>query len=125
MKSTLTTNDTAEIMNEVSILRNLTHSNIARLIDVYDEPHAHMIIMEIAAGGSLLDNICKKSKYTERDVRDIIKSVLLALEYIHKHNIVHGDVVPKNILMTAGYNPQVSLHTIHQILTLLSWFTII
>jgi len=60
-------------------------------------------------GGSLQSHLKKKVTFTENEtsicnknstyyLECILVCVLLALEYLHDHDIIHGNVQPQNIL---------------------------
>lgn len=55
--------------------------------------------MELAPGGSLRSLIKKYGALSENLIKKFSKQVLLALEYLHQHNIVHGDIKCDNILL--------------------------
>ena len=43
-------------------------------------------------GGELFDRIVEKGSYTEKDASDLIKQILLAVDYLHGQGIVHRDL---------------------------------
>lgn len=43
-------------------------------------------------GGELFDRIVEKGSYTEKDASDLIRQVLLAVDYLHGQGIVHRDL---------------------------------
>jgi serine/threonine protein kinase len=38
-------------------------------------------------------------EYTERDVANIVKQILMALNYMHKENVVHRDLKMENVMV--------------------------
>ena len=88
--------------NEASMLAHLQHSNIVGLIDYVEREDGLFLIMEYVDGKGL-DEILK-SQETLIDIRlaeSIMKQILEAFQYAHKNGIVHRDVKPSNILITA------------------------
>ena len=88
--------------NEASMLAHLQHPNIVGLIDYVESEDGLFLIMEYVDGKGL-DEILK-SQETLIDIRlaeSIMKQILEAFQYAHKNGIVHRDVKPSNILITA------------------------
>ena len=54
--------------------------------------------MEVVLGGDLLQNIQKKGNFTEKKAANVIKQLLLALNFMHEKNLMHRDLKPENIL---------------------------
>ena len=84
---------------EIGIMRKLRHPNIVQLHDFFDEEDNIYIVMEYCRGGPLFKQIVNRSKYTEKDAREIFVYLLSALKYTHSMGIVHRDVKPDNILL--------------------------
>lgn len=51
------------------------------------------IVTQLATGGELFDRICEQGKFTEKDAAETIKQVLLAVDFLHKNQIVHRGTV--------------------------------
>ncbi|KAL5962324.1 Calcium/calmodulin-dependent protein kinase type 1 [Taenia solium] len=92
----------ASLKNEILVLRRLSHPNIVRLIDAFEDEDSHYLIMELVTGGELFDRIVDKGSFTEKDASDLIRQVLLATEYMHSREVVHRDLKPENLLF---YSP--------------------
>ena len=76
------------IKREIAVLKKLNHLNCIKLIDALeDETFWFLVFKEYLPIDSL-----------ERDLRLIFNDVLLGLEYIHAHDIVHLDLKPDNLL---------------------------
>ncbi|XP_022086203.1 serine/threonine-protein kinase DCLK1-like isoform X2 [Acanthaster planci] len=87
------------IQSEVSILRQVQHPNIIRLIEEFDTPSELFLVMELVKGGDLFDAITSATKYTERDAGCMVHNLCSALKYLHSMNIVHRDIKPENLLV--------------------------
>jgi serine/threonine protein kinase len=60
--------------------------------------------MEYICAGDLLSYIKKRGKLTEQVAKFIFKQIVLSLQYIHSHNIVHRDIKLDNILIDLDNN---------------------
>jgi calcium-dependent protein kinase len=49
-------------------------------------------------GGELFDRIMESSSFTEEVASSIMEQILSAVLYLHKHNIIHRDMKPENII---------------------------
>jgi serine/threonine protein kinase len=73
-----------------------------RLYETFDEGSDFYIVTELVEGGELFDRIVSKAHYTEKEARDLIKSLLETLNYMHTTGVVHRDLKPENLLLCSG-----------------------
>jgi serine/threonine protein kinase len=92
------------LKEEVAVLRMVDHPNIIKLYDFYEEPKMFYMVTELMEGGELFDRIVKKTFYTEKEARDLVKILLSALQYLHHLSIVHRDLKPENLLLKSQDN---------------------
>ena len=57
------------------------------------------VIMEQAKRGDLLEYILSRGSLPENETRSIFHGVVLAVQYLHSHNIAHRDLKCENILL--------------------------
>jgi len=56
--------------------------------------------MEYVEGGELKDLVASKiTPFNESQAKKVMKVLISAVEYIHKHNIVHQDLKLENIMI--------------------------
>lgn len=84
---------------ERDILSLLHHPFIVECYACF-QTHRHLyIVMEYVSGGELFYHIEQKGFIREEDAMIYIAEVVLALEHLHAHKIIHRDVKPENLLL--------------------------
>ncbi|HPX70150.1 MAG TPA: Stk1 family PASTA domain-containing Ser/Thr kinase [Bacillota bacterium] len=86
---------------ESQIAANLVHPNIVNVYDVGKEGNIYFIVMELIDGQPLSEIIKKEAPLEPRRAATIAKQVASALSMAHKHQLIHRDVKPHNILITS------------------------
>jgi serine/threonine protein kinase len=89
----------AQFQTEVEALKNLRHSGIIRLYDVYLTGSKIFIVMELMEGGELFDYVVQKGTLTEEEASKIVRKVTSAIAYMHSQNFIHRDLKPENLLL--------------------------
>jgi serine/threonine protein kinase len=84
----------------------LNHTNIIHIYTFDEHEGYHYLVMEIADRGSLDDRIEKEKRLPELDVLDVGIKVASALASALKHNLMHRDIKPGNILFNAEGEPK-------------------
>eukprot|EP00930_Biecheleria_cincta_P002361 TRINITY_DN103367_c0_g1_i1.p1 TRINITY_DN103367_c0_g1~~TRINITY_DN103367_c0_g1_i1.p1 ORF type:complete len:606 (+),score=136.76 TRINITY_DN103367_c0_g1_i1:60-1820(+) len=90
-----------ELETEAEIFLAMDHPHVARLVDVYESTEKLTLVMECMSGGELFDRVVEKKRFSEKDAADTLYQILLAINYIHSHGIVHRDVKLENFLYEA------------------------
>ncbi len=84
----------------------LNHTNIIHLY-TFDECDGQLyLVMELADCGSLDSRIDQEQRLPELDVLDVGIKVASALDTALKHNLLHRDIKPGNILFNADGEPK-------------------
>ena len=84
----------------------LNHTNIIHIY-LFDQHESHRyLVMELADSGSLDRRIETEGRVPELDVLDIGIKVASALGTALKHNLLHRDIKPGNILFNAESEPK-------------------
>lgn len=86
---------------EAQAAASLNHPNIVNIYDWGSQDGTYFIVMELLDGQSLKQYMNSKGIIPPAESMDIIKKVLSALNFAHKHDIIHRDVKPHNIILTS------------------------
>ncbi|EGR29750.1 hypothetical protein IMG5_149340 [Ichthyophthirius multifiliis] len=87
-----------QLFSEIKILKNLDHTNILKLIELFQDNKNYYVITEFCSGGDLLAKIIYFKIYTQKMAADFIKQIHSFLVYCHANNILHRDFKPENLL---------------------------
>jgi len=87
------------IQDEARRHQSLHHPHIVPVPDVFVAEGSTCIVMKLIEGASLATMLDKAKRLSVEESVRIIKDVLMALNYAHRHGIVHRDVKPSNILV--------------------------
>jgi calcium/calmodulin-dependent protein kinase I len=87
--------------SHLDFIRTLDHPHIVRLLAWFEGRKNIYSVFELARGGELFDRIQTEGPYDEDTSRRILASVLDGVLYLHKRLVVHRDVKPENILVSA------------------------
>ena len=95
-----------EAQNECMVLSKLrNHPNIVRVVEHFVDDGKLCIVMEYADGGDLAKRIeaqaASKTNFREDQVLDWFVQICLALKHAHDRKILHRDLKPQNIFLTA------------------------
>ena len=84
---------------EVKTLERLgSHSQIPQLLNHFEEDNEFYLVQEYIDGQSLESEIKEKGQFSESEVIALLEEVLLVLQFIHNHHVVHRDLKPDNLI---------------------------
>ena len=87
-----------KLLKEAEILSKLSHPNIVRVIEVFEENNTAYMVMDYIEGDSLKDKIKNEKLSIDTSIQYILQ-IADALEDVHAKNILHLDLKPSNILI--------------------------
>lgn len=92
--------------NERQILASLDHPNIARLLDGGTTGDGVPYFVMEYIDGPAIDRYCDERRLTIRERLELFRTVCAAVERAHRQGIVHRDIKPGNILVSADGTPK-------------------
>jgi serine/threonine-protein kinase len=95
----------ARFEREAQHLARLEHPAIARLIDAGFEHGRAWLVMEFVRG-ERIDDYCAARSLSERGIVGLIVRIAEALVAAHRELVVHSDIKPANVLVTAEGAPK-------------------
>ena len=96
----------AQFRAERQILANLDHPHIARLLDGgTTDTGLPYLVMELVEGEPI-DQYCNSRKLSIDDRLRLFLRVCSGVQYAHQHLVIHRDLKPGNIFVTADGTPK-------------------
>ncbi|MEU6895992.1 protein kinase [Streptomyces sp. NPDC046557] len=97
----------ARFRREAQAMAAISHPHVVAVHDVGDEPVPH-IVMELVDGRSLADLLRARRALPVTQALDLASQVLAGLAVAHAHGLVHRDIKPGNVLLTADGTAKVA-----------------
>lgn len=98
----------ARFQREALATSELSHPNIVSVLDVGTDQGLPYMVMEYVDGPDLKEYIRKNSPLDLHEVIRIMDQILSAVALAHKHNVIHRDLKPQNILMDKRGNVKIA-----------------
>lgn len=86
---------------EARVIARLDHPNIVRVFDTVEAFGTRFIVMERLKGATLSELIDAGADLGWDAIRIILREILLALDSSHREGLLHRDVKPSNVFLTA------------------------
>src|SRR5262249_12217631 len=99
--------DRARFQREAEAVASLRHTNIVQVHDVGDHEGRPYFTMELLEGGSLAEALAGTPQ-PARQAGALVATLAEAMQVAHKGGLVHRDLKPGNILLTADGTPKVA-----------------
>jgi serine/threonine protein kinase len=90
---------TRAFLRELNFLVSLNHPNLVCCHSIEYHPKARYLVTDYCEGGSLRNLLDSDRRLNLAVSLQLTADILRGLEYIHTHQVVHGDIKPENILL--------------------------
>ncbi|XP_074576251.1 uncharacterized protein LOC141832760 [Curcuma longa] len=84
---------------ERNLLAEVDSAYIVKLYFSFQDDEYLYLIMEYLPGGDMMTLLMRKDTLTDDEARFYVAETVLAIESIHKHNYIHRDIKPDNLLL--------------------------
>lgn len=96
----------AQAARECAVLDRVPHEHLVRMRRAFARPDGSVaLVMDLAEGGDLAELVTANGRLTEGEVATVLTPLADALAAVHHAGVVHGDLSPRNVLITAEGKP--------------------
>ncbi|GAC1475490.1 MAG: hypothetical protein PVS3B1_21110 [Ktedonobacteraceae bacterium] len=93
---------------EARTIAHLHHPHIIRVLDFGVDEQTPYLVMEYTPGGTLRSQHPRGTHLSLEQIVMYVKQIASALDYAHQQHVIHRDVKPHNLLLTANYEVMLS-----------------
>lgn len=95
----------ARFEREIELAARLDHPNIARVFDGGEADGEPYCVMEFVEG-SPVDEYARKNRLRPPEMLELMRMICEAVDHAHRRGVLHRDLKPTNILVTAEGMPK-------------------
>lgn len=101
-------NQVEHTRSERNVLEATNHPFIVTLHYAFQTPKKLYVVLEYCAGGELFFHLSQAGRFSQGRCRFYACEICLALDYLHKLNIIYRDLKPENLLLDADGHAKVT-----------------
>jgi serine/threonine-protein kinase len=91
---------------EAAVLRALDHPSVVRVLDLGSDERGRLFtVMELLEGETLLARLERRGRLPQDEVLAIARGIGAALDAVHAHGVLHGDLKPANVFLLGPDDP--------------------
>ena len=90
-------------LEEIRVTASLQHPHILPLFDSGSAEGLVWYVMPFVEGETLRSRLARERRLPVDDALQLVREMADALEYAHRHGVVHRDVKPENVLLQSGH----------------------
>lgn len=96
---------TARFAREAQMASRIDHPNVVRVLDAGRDGPVRYIVMDLVDGRDLKALIQERAPLPPSQAVWLTRQILLGLSAVHEAGLLHRDIKPQNILVTADLRP--------------------
>ncbi len=89
---------------EAEVVASLHHPHIVQVYDYGEDDGCPYLALELVEGGTLSDRL-EGNPWNVRRAAQLVEQVARAVHFAHEHGVVHRDLKPNNLLVSADGDP--------------------
>ncbi|KAK0419772.1 hypothetical protein QR680_014313 [Steinernema hermaphroditum] len=97
----------AEFVKEAKLMKRFDHPNIVRVFGVAPQEEPVMIVLELAAGGSLQSHLKNHADVSKDQLLNYCKDAARGMCYLSGRQVIHRDIAARNCLL--GKNDELKI----------------
>jgi len=90
-------------LEEIRVTASLQHPHILPLFDSGSAAGLVWYVMPFVEGETLRSRLARERRLPVDEALQLVREIADALEYAHRHGVVHRDVKPENVLLQSGH----------------------
>ena len=90
----------SSLKNEQNILKEINNDYVVNSYFIFQDKKNYYFVMEYLPGGDVY-TLLSKNNLPKKTIQLIVAETILAVNYLHNIHIIHHDIKPENILISA------------------------
>jgi len=90
------------VHNEIEVLTKISkfeNNFYANLVDTMQDDNGNYLLLDYVPGGELFSYLRRKLTIEDKGIKFYMAEIIVALEQLHKNNIIYRDLKPENIII--------------------------
>lgn len=95
----LTKDNESDRLREFNILKGIQHNHVGQLLEGFQTSTDFYMVLERMTGDNIARYLGYKRRYSEDAVVCVLRQVIDALQFLHRHGYAHLNLQPGSIIM--------------------------
>lgn len=74
------------------------HPQIPTLLAYFEQDEYLYLVQQFIEGQTLVQELQRQGAFSEQKIRAVLNDLLLVLQFVHAHQVIHRDITPANII---------------------------